>query len=286
MLKNYVQITKPGIIFGNLISVAGGFFLASQGSPDWPLFLATLIGVSLVIASGCVVNNYVDRDIDRRMARTEQRVLVQGLISPAICLPYSIVLGLAGVGVLALYTNAVAVIFAMIGFFVYVFLYTLWLKRGSVHGTLIGSISGACPPVIGYCAVAGQFDAAALCLLIIFSLWQMPHSYAIGIFRYDDYASASIPVLPVKHGIKTAKKHIKIYIVAFWIASLALTLLGYTGIFYFVVALFLGGYWLYLAVCPKARTDDAQWARRLFFFSIIIVMVMSFAMAVDYQPTA
>ena len=100
MFKNYVQITKPGIIFGNLISVTGGFFLASQGSPDWPLFIATLLGVSLVIASGCVINNYVDRDIDCRMERTEKRVLVQGLISPQVCLPYAVGLGLAGVWLL------------------------------------------------------------------------------------------------------------------------------------------------------------------------------------------
>lgn len=282
MFKNYVQITKPGIIFGNLISVTGGFFLASQGSPDWPLFIATLLGVSLVIASGCVINNYVDRDIDCRMERTEKRVLVQGLISPQVCLPYAVGLGLAGVWLLWAFANAVAVIFAFLGFFVYVVLYTLWLKRGSVHGTLVGSISGACPPVIGYCAVSGQFDAAAFCLLIIFSLWQMPHSYAIGIFRYDDYASASIPVLPVHGGIAKAKRHITAYIVAFWISALSLTWFGYTGWLYFIVAFILGGYWLYLAVCPKAATNDKQWAKRLFFFSIIIVMVLSLAMGVDY----
>lgn len=143
MLKPYVSITKPGIIFGNLISVAGGFFLASQGSVDGVLFLATVIGIALVIASGCVFNNYIDRDIDRLMERTQGRVTVQGLISPGITLAYGSVLGIAGFLILWFGTNALATLFALLGFFVYVGLYSLYLKRHSVYGTLVGSLSGA-----------------------------------------------------------------------------------------------------------------------------------------------
>ena len=96
MFKQYLQVTKPGIIFGNLISVIGGFLLASKGSIDYPLFIYTLVGVSLVVASGCVFNNYIDRDIDRKMERTKNRVLVKGLISPAVSLVYATLLGIAG----------------------------------------------------------------------------------------------------------------------------------------------------------------------------------------------
>ena len=100
MIKRYLQVTKPGIIFGNLISVIGGFLLASKGSIDYSLFLFTLVGVSLVVASGCVYNNYIDRDIDKKMERTKNRVMVKGLISPKLSLVYATVLGIAGFAML------------------------------------------------------------------------------------------------------------------------------------------------------------------------------------------
>ncbi|MDN6773816.1 MAG: UbiA family prenyltransferase, partial [Enterobacterales bacterium] len=108
MMKQYLQVTKPGIIFGNLISVIGGFFLASKGSLDVPLFIATMVGVSLVVASGCVFNNYIDRDIDKIMERTKNRVLVKGLIAPKVTLTYATLLGLAGVALLYVAANPLA----------------------------------------------------------------------------------------------------------------------------------------------------------------------------------
>ena len=207
-LKRYLLVTKPGIIFGNLIAVAGGYFLAAQGQIDLGLLLATVIGLSLVVASGCVMNNCIDRDIDRHMQRTRGRVLVTGQISLLAALAHGVVLGLAGFGLLWWYTTPVATALAAFGFFIYVGVYSLWMKRRSVYGTLVGSLSGAMPPVVGYCAVTGQFDTGAALLLLIFCLWQMPHSYAIAIFRFDDYSAAGIPVLPVKEGIRVTKQHI------------------------------------------------------------------------------
>ncbi|MCK2044446.1 heme o synthase [Chromohalobacter sp. TMW 2.2299] len=285
ILKPYVSITKPGIIFGNLISVAGGFFLASQGSVDGVLFLATVIGIALVIASGCVFNNYIDRDIDRLMERTQGRVAVQGLISPGITLAYGSVLGVAGFLTLALGTNALATLFALLGFFVYVGLYSLYLKRHSVYGTLVGSLSGAAPPVVGYCAVSGQFDLGALTLLLIFCLWQMPHSYAIAIFRYQDYRAASIPVLPVTRGVRAAKHHIFWYILAFLGATLMLTLGGYAGYGYFAVAAAMGLYWLVMAFRGYRTGDDRVWAKKVFIFSIFTITALSIMMSIDFQVT-
>ncbi|MCK2041507.1 heme o synthase [Chromohalobacter sp. TMW 2.2308] len=285
MLKPYVSITKPGIIFGNLISVAGGFFLASQGSVDGVLFLATVIGIALVIASGCVFNNYIDRDIDRLMERTQGRVTVQGLISPGITLAYGSVLGMAGFLILWFGTNALATLFALLGFVVYVGLYSLYLKRHSVYGTLVGSLSGAAPPVVGYCAVSGQFDLGALTLLLIFCLWQMPHSYAIAIFRYQDYRAASIPVLPVTRGVRAAKHHIFWYILAFLVATLMLTLGGYAGYGYFAVAAAMGIYWLVMALRGYRTGDDRVWAKKVFIFSIFTITALSIMMSIDFQVT-
>lgn len=285
MIKQYLLVTKPGIIFGNLVSVIGGFFLASKGSLDLPLFLATITGVSLVIASGCAFNNYIDQDIDRIMERTKNRVLVQGLISPKVTLIYATILGLIGVALLDVVANRLAALLAVMGFVVYVGFYSLWLKRKSVYGTLIGSLSGAAPPVIGYCAVSNQFDMAALILLLIFSLWQMPHSYAIAIFRFKDYQSASIPVLPVKYGISVTKNHIFRYILAFAVATLMLTLSGYAGYSYFVVASLISVGWLAMAVAGFKTTNDQVWAKKLFMFSIIAITTLSVMMSIDFTTT-
>jgi len=284
-LKHFIQITKPGIIFGNVLSVAGGFFLASKGQIDFGIFLAAVIGTSLVVASGCVFNNCIDRDIDQKMERTKNRVLVQGLVSLRLALLYATILGVGGVGLLYTKTNPLAALLAVIGFVIYVGFYSLYFKRKSVHGTLIGSLSGAMPPVIGYCAVSNSFDFAALTLLVMFSLWQMPHSYAIAIFRFNDYLAAKIPVLPVERGIKVAKRHILLYILAFLVTTLMLTFGGYAGLNYLAVAAGMGMYWLYMAWKGYKAVDDTVWARKLFVFSIFTISALSFMMSVDFQVT-
>ena len=281
MMKQYLQVTKPGIIFGNLISVVGGFLLASKGDIDYPLFIATLLGVSLVVASGCVFNNYIDRDIDSVMERTKNRPLVRGLIDPKISLVYASVLGIAGMALLLVAANVVAMLIAVVGFVVYVGVYSLYMKRKSVYGTLVGSLSGAAPPVIGYCAVTGQFDTGALILLLIFSLWQMPQSYAIAIFRFKDYQAANIPVLPVIKGISVAKNHIILYIIAFMFATLMLAISGYAGYKYLIVAAAVSVWWLGMALSGYKTTNDRVWARKLFVFSIVAITSLSVMMSVD-----
>jgi len=137
--------------------------------------------------------------------------------------------------------------------------------------------------VIGYVAVSNSFDLAALTLLVMFSLWQMPHSYAIAIFRFNDYLAASIPVLPVKRGIVVAKRHILIYTLAFLLATLMLTVGGYAGLSYLVVAAVMGMYWLYMAWSGYKAVDDRVWARKLFVFSIFTITALSVMMSLDFQ---
>jgi protoheme IX farnesyltransferase len=285
-VKHFIQITKPGIIFGNVLSVAGGFFLASKGHVDFALFLAVVIGTSLVVASGCVFNNCIDRDIDHKMERPKNRVMVQGGMSLPLALIYATLLGVAGFSLLYVQANPLSAFCALIGFVVYVGFYSLWLKRKSVHGTLVGSLSGAMPPVIGYCAVSNSFDLAAVTLLVMFSLWQMPHSFAIAIFRFKDYSAANIPVLPVARGILAAKKQIVLYVLAFVLATLMLTLGGYAGLGYLAVAAAMGLYWLYMAWGGYKAEDDSKWARKVFGFSILTVTALSVMMGVDSQTAA
>lgn len=287
MFRRYLQVTKPGIIMGNLISVAGGFLLASRGEVDGVLMVATLLGLSLVVASGCAINNCIDRDIDARMQRTRTRVTVTGEMSLKAALAHGIVLGIAGFALLVAYTNAVAVFFAALGYVVYVGVYSLYMKRNSVYGTLVGSLSGAVPPVVGYCAVTAQFDAGAAILLVMFSLWQMPHSYAIAIFRYKDYEAANIPVLPVAQGIEKAKLHIVLYIAVYALVTMLLPLSGYTGLGFMAVAALTSVWWLIMALRGyRSDVDVTGWARQVFGYSILNITILSIAMAVDYDKVA
>jgi protoheme IX farnesyltransferase len=286
MIRNYWLVTKPGIIFGNLFSVAGGFFLASKGRVDIALMLLTSIGITLVIASSCVLNNCIDKTMDRLMARTRDRVLANGLMSPKAAVIYALVLGTAGMGLLLTATNVLTVVIVLSGFGVYVGVYSLYLKRYSRYAPIIGSLAGAAPPLAGYCAVSNAFDMGAVILFSIFSLWQMPHFYAIAIYRLDDYAAAAIPVLPVKQGVLAAKKHIIGYTLAFSAAALMLTFAGYTGYSYLVVAIVLSLTWLTLAWTAYKKSDDRYWARKLFGWSILTIFVLCFMMSIDFAMPA
>jgi len=277
-----VLVAKPGIVFGNLISAAAGFFLASKGRVDGALLPGTLIGISLVVASGCVFNNCVDRKIDRKMIRTRNRALAKGLINLPIAVSYATLLGIAGLALLWTATNLLAVSIVLAGLVIYVGVYSLYLKRNSVYGALIGSLAGATPPLAGYCAVTGRFDLGAVILLSIFSLWQMPHCYAIAVFRFEDYTHAAIPVLPVKRGTAAAKKHIVGYILAFMAATLMLPVGGYTGYSTFAVATVLGLTWLYMAWSGYKAKGERLWAKKLFIFSILTIFILSVMMSTDF----
>lgn len=281
LIKRFLSLTKPGIIFGNLITVLGGFFLGSRTNINYGILIATVLGISLIIASGCVVNNYIDRDIDKLMDRTKNRVLAQGLISGKTALLYAFILGILGILILSLKTNLLTVLIAILGLFVYVVIYSLWLKRRSLFGTIVGSISGSVPPVVGYCAVTNRFDLGAALLFLILTFWQMPHSYAIGIYRLNDYKSANIPILPVKKGIHTTKIHMFIYIILFIVATLLLSICNYTGWLYFVVAAALGFSWLYFSISGFKNLNNKIWARKMFLFSILSIMILSIMMSLD-----
>ena len=273
MFKKYLFLTKPGILFGNFVTTLGGYFVATQGSVDFLLLLLTLLGTTLVVASGCVVNNIIDQDIDQNMQRTQNRALVKKSISVPVAFVFAIVLGILGFGILWFWVNAYAFLFAVIGFVVYVGFYSLWTKRTTIHQTVVGSISGAAPPVIGYTAVANQFDIGALLIFLGYALWQMPHSWAIAIYRFDDYKNAGIPILPVARSIQRTKIESLIYVILFIVAMNGLFVFGYTNWIYLVVLNVLSFYWLYLSII--GFKDDQLWAKKTFLFSVILITVIS-----------
>lgn len=279
MIRHYYRLAKPNIIFANAITAAAGFALASRGHINGLLFVAMIIGISLVIACGCVLNNYFDRDIDAVMERTKNRELVQGSISGRAAVIYAVVLGFLGILVLTVYANFLTLCIALLGLFFYVVMYGLWFKRRSSFGTVVGSVSGAVPPLVGYCAASNRIDLGAVILFTIIVVWQMPHFFAIAIYRSDEYAKASIPVLPVKRGVRTTKIYMALYIVAFIVAIAALTAFGYAGYAYLTVMLVLGFAWLGLCIKGFYTKDDMAWARSMFMFSLVIIMALAVMMA-------
>jgi len=273
-LQTYYRLTKPGIIYGNIMTAAAGFLFASKWHIVVRLAAATLGGMALVIASACVFNNYIDRGIDKRMARTKKRALVSGEISGRSALTFASVLMVVGFFALGAWTNALVVWIGAIAFFDYVVLYG-WSKRASVHGTIVGSISGSAPLVAGYVAVSAHFDVSALILFLIMTFWQMPHFYAIATYRYDDYKAAGLPVLPVARSVAAAKRQIVAYVVAFALGNVALSVFGKAGVVYAVAMLALSLVWLMRGLRGFHAKDDVAWAKRMFLFSLIVVMGLS-----------
>ena len=235
------------------------------------------------MASGCVINNVIDQDIDHKMQRTQNRALVKKTISVPIALAYAFVLGAIGFSILWFWVNAYAFLFAVIGFVFYVVFYSLWTKRTTIHQTVIGSISGASPPVIGYTAVVNGFDLAALLLFIGYALWQMPHSWAIAVYRFDDYKNAGIPILPVARSILRTKIESLIYVVLFTISMNALYVYGYTNWLYLVILNALCIYWFYIGVLGFKAENDQLWAKRFFLFSVILITLVSLCFSFTSQ---
>ena len=210
MIKTYYRLTKPGIIYGNALAAVAGFFFASRGGPiNWWLFVATVLGLSLIIASACVLNNYMDRDIDARMERTKNRAMVRGAISDRNALIFAAVLGVMGVVLLAFYSSYTALAAALVAFVVYVALYTP-LKPRTPMALFVGAVSGAMPPVVGYTAVTNMLDWYAFALFLALFLWQIPHFLAIATYRYNEYAAAGVPLFIKKEPSDTTKRRAKV----------------------------------------------------------------------------
>lgn len=277
---NYYLLTKPGIILGNLATVAAGFILGSKGGIAIGLFLAVLFGLAFVIASACVFNNYIDRDVDKKMDRTKGRALVQGKISGQNALLFATLLAVIGTAILLAYTNFLTVAIVGAGFFVYVLLYSFWKCR-SVYGTAIGSIAGAVPPVAGYCAASSQFDAAAVILFGMMVFWQMPHFFAIALFHLEDYAKGGVHVLPLSKGILTTKIHMFLYIAAFIPIAMLLTLFGYTGYLFLMVIAAIGLIWLAWSLKGFGSGDSELWGRQMFFLSLVVIMAVCVVIPID-----
>lgn len=263
-LKAYYQLTKPGIIYGNDLPAIAGFFLASKGNFNFGLFIPMIVGLSLVIASACTFNNFIDKDVDSMMERTRKRALVTGKISGKDAIKFAVLLGVLGVLTLAIFTNLLTALIGLFGEFFYVVVYG-YHKRKSSFGTIVGSVAGAVPPVVGYTAVTNRIDIGAILLFLILVFWQMPHFYSIAIYRLKDYKRAKIPVLPSVKGLMFTKVSIFAFTLGFTLAVIALSVLSYTGTLYIIVMALASLIWLIFSAYGFITDDSTKWARKMFF---------------------
>ena len=279
--KEFIQLTKPGIIRSNLMATFAGFWVAARWDIPWLNLLWVLLGTTLVMASSCVFNNYFDRDFDMKMERTRNRALPTGRLKPSTVLGYATALGALGTLVLFFLVNTLAGIFGLVGMFVYVVVYTLWLKRTSTWSTSVGAISGAMPPVIGYVAVTGQVDLAAWLLFALLFLWQPPHFWALGIRRVEEYRAAGYPLLPVVKGIKRTKWQMIPYVLLMLPLPWLFYAYNYTGLIYGVLGTVINAGWLYICIEGFWAKDDEKWAKKNFIMSVNVLMLHVIVLVVN-----
>lgn len=283
--KSYLQLIKPGITVSNTIAGIAGFFLAaSVVGFDLLVLVGVVGGIALIIASACVANNILDRDIDKRMKRTAKRDVASGVISLPKAVTFSTILGIAGFLLLGFLTNPLTLLFGVIAYVWYVVIYGI-AKRTTVLSTIIGGVAGALPPTAGYTALTGSIDAAAFSVFFILFFWQLPHFYAISMFRQSDYAEAKLPVWAVKYGLKSTKLQILISVIFYALAAASLVVFGYVGIIYAVVSSALSLYWLYKGISLYRKVDDVKWARTMFGVSLFVLLSMCLLIAIGgYLP--
>lgn len=281
MVRTYLRLAKPGVMLGNLITTVAGFLFAANGHVDLKLFLATIIGTGLVISSACVINNVLDQDIDAKMERTRGRPLITGEANSTTAAIFGIIIGLIGFVTLILWTNFWVVGVGLFGLITYVWLYGVLGKRKSVHGTLVGSVSGAAPILAGYLAVNPGLDVAAILLFLALFFWQMPEFYSIAIYRLKEYKAAGVPVISVIKGVEQTKQQILAYTLAFTASTLGLFGFGYTNYTYLFVMGALNIRWFQLAVLSLSTTDTDAWSRKMFRFSLVILLAFSALISIE-----
>lgn len=281
--KAFFDTIKVGIIKSNLIAVIAGLCMALYvfNESVWgqivPIILA-MVGSTLIIASAGAFNNLYDRDIDAIMERTRTRPTVTGQVDTKVGLIIGFTMTILGAIVLYM-TTPMAAVFGILGLFLYVVPYTMWTKRTTVYNTEVGSLSGAVPPLIGWCAISqdlGHFEIWALVVTML--LWQMPHFYGIAIRRFDEYKAAGVPMLPIVKGIKRTYIQTNVYIVLLLFSSfLFWTLSPYVTLVSFVVTLA----WLYLSVSTFKKYENKKWSHKMFIFSINHITII-FLMIIAY----
>ena len=285
LLKSYYQLCKPNVVYMMLICAFVGMLLAEQTVSSYSYLFIALTGIALCAASAAAINQVVDREADASMTRTDQRPLPKGDLSVMHASIFAFVIGLLGSMILYLYVNTLTMILTIGSLIGYAFIYTVYLKRATPQNIVIGGLAGAAPPLLGWSSVTNTIEPFALLLVLIIFVWTPPHFWALAIYRKEEYAKESIPMMPVTHGVAFTKLQIVLYTIILFIVSVLPYVVLMSGIIYLVSALVLSTIFLYYSV-NLFYSDDDQDAMNTFQYSIYYIFLIFLALLVDHYIIA
>lgn len=282
-MSDLVALTKPRITLMVILTTAGGMFLAPTELGGVQVVM-TLLATAMVVGSANALNCWLERDVDKHMARTKRRPLPDGRLEAKHALVLGIALGIIGVPILIWVANPLTGLLAAVALISYVSIYTP-LKQTSWAALFVGAVPGALPPLLGWTAATGELGTPGLVLFSILFLWQLPHFIAISIFRQQEYTAAGIKTLPAEHGNAAAKRQAVLWTGALVPVSLLLVPLGLAGTLYLVVAAVAGAAFLAWALVGLRNEAGNRWARRLFVASLVYLPLLFAALAVDVSTS-
>ena len=278
---DYLEMCKPKVVALMLLTSVIGMFLATPGMVPFDILLFGNLGIALAAGSAAAVNHIVDRKIDSVMMRTRNRPIAKGRVKLHQAVIFAAVIGVVGIGMLALLVNPLTAWLTLGSLIGYAFIYTGYLKRATPQNIVIGGLSGAFPPLLGWTSVTGSLDANGLLLVLIIFAWTPPHFWALAIHRREEYAKVEIPMLPVTHGERYTALHILLYTLIMIAVSLLPFVTGMSGILYLVSAVLLGLGFLYWSIV-LIRGNNKQAPIKTFQYSIYYLMALFIAMLVDH----
>ena len=279
--RQYWVLTKPRVTQLAVFCAIIGMFLATPGMVPWPILIGGSIGIWLLAGAAFAVNCLIEQAVDAKMRRTAWRPSATGEITPIQIIIFSCVLGAAGMVTLWMYTNPLTMWLTFATFVGYAVIYTWLLKPATPQNIVIGGLSGAMPPALGWVAVTNQLSAEAWLLVLIIFVWTPPHFWALALYRREDYVQAGLPMLPVTHGEKFTLLNILLYTLILLAASILPYIYGMSGIFYLVSAIVLSSIFVYYAICLYRSYSD-QLARKTFKYSISYLALLFAAILVDH----
>jgi len=279
--RQYWVLTKPRVTQLAVFCAIIGMFLATPGMVPWPILIGGSIGIWLLAGAAFAVNCLIEQAVDAKMRRTAWRPSATGEITPFQIIIFSCGLGGAGMVVLWFYTNPLTMWLTFATFVGYAVIYTWYLKPATPQNIVIGGLSGAMPPALGWVAVTNQLSAEAWLLVLIIFVWTPPHFWALALYRREDYVQAGLPMLPVTHGEKFTLLNILLYTLILLAASILPYIYGMSGIFYLVSAIILSGIFIYYAIRLYQNYSD-QLARKTFKYSISYLALLFAAILIDH----
>ncbi len=279
--RDYYELCKPRVVALMLLTAWVGMCLATPGWVNASVFVLASMGIALAAGSAAVINHCVDHHLDTKMRRTYRRPVAAGRVSIEHALGFAVILGVVGLGLLAIYINLLTAGLTFITLIGYALVYTLYLKHATPQNIVIGGIAGAAPPLLGWTAVTGALSPEPLLLVLIIFVWTPPHFWALAIHRRDDYANAKVPMLPITHGIRFTKISILLYTIMLCAVSLLPYLIGMSGLLYLIGASVLGVVFMLHAV-KLMWGRDAKQAMRTFYYSIYYLMFLFVVLLADH----